>query len=195
MSDPADTQRLVGDVARLGTIALVDLPNATCRVTIGDITTADLPWLAQRAGGTSIWSPPTVGEQCMLICPEGDTDAGVVLLGIFSDANPAPASTDLFLAKFADGAIVSYDPAAHKLTATLPGGGKAAITATGGVAITGDVMITGKLSVSSDAHVGGDASVSGSITASGDVTGQGTSLHTHTHKLVKAGTDTSGPPA
>lgn len=187
MSDPKDIQRLIGDVVRFGVIASVDLAQATCRVAIGDITTTDLPWLTRRAGKTRTWSAPSVGEQCILLCAEGDTEAGIVLPGVFSDAMPAPSSAAVELIQFEDGAVISYDPAAHQLTATLPDGGKAALTATGGVSITGDVTITGKINVSGNATFGADASISGKATAGTDVVGGGISLKNHKHPGVQSG--------
>lgn len=183
MSDPSDIQRLIGDAIRLGTIASVDRASATCTVAIGDLVTDEVPWLAFRAGGTSAWSPPTIGEQCLLLCPEGDTAAGVVLLGLYSDANPAPSSEDLDLVKYADGARIGYDAVNHRLTAILPGGGSARIVAPAGLTFEGPVTIKGPVTIN------------GKVDATGDVTGAGVSLKSHMHSLVRAGTDKSGPPA
>jgi len=182
MSDPADLQRLIGDAIRLGTIASVDRASATCTVEIGDLVTGEVPWLAFRAGGSARWSPPTIGEQCLLLCPEGDTSAGVVLLGIYSDANPAPSSAeDLDLVRYADGAEIAYDARSHTLFAKLPAGGRAEIDAPGGLKITGPVQIVGKVTISDDVDIGGKASVDG------DVVGAGISLGKHTHPGVQAG--------
>lgn len=190
MSTALDPQKLVGDAMRLGTIERVDLAGATCRVRVGEIVTGDIPWLAARAGSVSIWCPPSIGEQCLLLCPEGDEENGVALLGLYSDPNPAPASTDLFLARFADGAELTYDPAAHELRATLPGGGKVEIVAPGGLSIDaqGGVTIKGPVSIE------GDVSIQGTAKASTDVIGGGKSLRDHKHTAVAAGTAVSGPP-
>lgn len=176
MSDPADYQRLIGDLVRFGTVASVDLPSATCRVEVGEIVTGDLPWLAPRAGTTAIWSPPSVGEQCLLLCAEGDMLAGIVLVGIFSDAHPAPGTTARQLVRFPDGAELAYDPDAHALEALLPGGGTARIVAPGGITLVGPVT------------------VEGALTASGDIVGAGVSLQQHKHGQVQAGGAVSGKP-
>lgn len=182
MSDPADQQRLIGDMIRLGTVESVDLAQGTCRVKTGDLVTGDVPWLSLRAGGTRHWSPLTVGEQCVLLCPEGDTLGGLVLSGLFSDANPAPSSEDLDLIAFADGARISYDATAHALTAILPDGATAEITAPGGLTITADVTITGKLSVSE------------TIDADDEITGKGIKLSAHHHKDTQPGAGMTGDP-
>ncbi|MFC3581093.1 phage baseplate assembly protein V [Sphingomonas hylomeconis] len=182
MSDPADSQRLIGDLIRLGTVVSVDLAAGTCRFRTGDIVTGDVPWLAGRSGATRTWSPVSVGEQGMLICPEGDTAAGIVLPGLFSNARPAPASEDIELVEHADGARISYDAAAHALSAILPDGATVTIEANGGLSIKGDVALDGRLSVT------------GTIVADGEITAKGVKLSKHQHLLVKAGTDKSGDP-
>ncbi|CAM8673035.1 phage baseplate assembly protein V [Sphingobium sp.] len=177
MAQNPDPERLTGEILRYGTIASVDLGNATCTVESGDIVTGDLPWVAQRAGAVLAWSPPTVGEQCLLLAPEGDLACGLVIVGLYSDACPAPSSSpDITLLKFPDGAILSYDHAAHALAATLPAGGTVAITADGGVTIDGPLQVNGK------------------VTATEDVVAAGVSLKDHKHGQVQAGTAQSGKP-
>jgi len=171
---PTDPDRLI----RLGTVASVDLAGATCTVNLDSgVVAGPLKWIERRAGATRTWSPPSVGEQVMLICPGGEIGAGLVLRGIFSTAHPAPGNTLAELTEYADGAIISYDPVAHALTVTLPDGGTAAITAPGGVTITGPLHVTGP------------------ITSDADVTGAGTSLHTHHHTGVATGSGVTGAPA
>lgn len=183
MSD-IDPAQITGDVLRLGTIASVDHGAATCTVASGDIITGDLPWIAQRAGHIRHWCPPGIGEQCLLLCPEGDLDAGLVIVGLYSDACPPPSnSADISLVAYPDGAQISYDHAAHKLSAVLPSGGTAEITADGGITVTGDVTITGNVTVS------------GEITASADVIAAGISLKSHKHGGVASGSAQTGAPA
>lgn len=182
MAEQSDNRRLIGNMQRLGTIASVDLAQGTVRVAVGDLLTGDLPWITGRAGGTRLWSPPSVGEQVLLLCPEGDDDSGIVLPGVYSDANPAPADDDAPAIHFADGAVIRYDPAAHQLSATLPDGGIAQITAPGGIKLVGDVEITGKV------HVTGD------VTGDADIKAGSISLKSHKHGQVQAGGAQSGAP-
>lgn len=189
MTTPSDLEQLLGDLLRLGTIAAVDHANATCRVQTGEILTGPLPWLAPRAGGVAVWSPPHVGEQCLLLCPEGDTLAGLVLIGLFSNSFPAPSSDpDRVLVQFPDGALLSYHHANHRLEAMLPSGGTAHIEADGGLTIVGDVTITGNVSIE------GDAAATGTITGETDVVGSGISLKGHKHGGVAAGSAKTGGP-
>lgn len=58
----------------------------------------------------------------------------------------------------------------------------------------GKITIQGNVVLNGDLTQTGSQTVSGSVAASGDVTAEGTSVHTHTHKNVKAGTDNTGVP-
>lgn len=125
-----DLIRRIENLVRVGTVAEVDLEGVRCRVQSGRLTTDWLYWYSIRSGTVSRWSPPTVGEQCIVLSPGGDTVAGLVIYGFSSDANPASgnqASVDS--TSYHDGAVISYDQDSHTLTATLPAGGRAEIEA------------------------------------------------------------------
>lgn len=182
MAASLDPTSLLGAALRLVVVASVDLAAATCRVQDGDIESGDLPWLAPRAGTTRIWSPPSVGEQALLICPEGDILAAVVLPGLFSDAHPAPGAGREERIVFSDGAELAYDPDAHALTALLPAGGTVAIDAPGGITLRGPLRVEG------------DVDLQGKLTATEDVLAAGKSLKGHKHLGVTAGSAVSGAP-
>lgn len=181
--DPRDTQRLIGDLAREGTIASVNLANGTCRVQIADeLTTGDIPWLCSRVGNTSVWSPPSVGEQVLVLAPEADTERAIVIGSLSSDANPHPANDSSTLIEFEDGATISYDPATHALMAYLPADATVLVVARGGLHFTGDLTVDG------------DIRSTGTVTGDTDVVGAGKSLKSHKHTNVQAGGAVSGPP-
>lgn len=194
MSDPADLQRLLGDMLRLGTVLSVDHAEATCRVQIGDLETGDIPWLTGAAGATRIWCPPSVGEQVLVAAPEGDTIAGLVLSGLPSDANPAAGDSDRVIIRFGDEAVISYDPNSHELAATLPPGGSATITADAGIKLVGPVEIQGTLRVSEDVQADAKIRAAGEISSDDDVKAGAISLATHIHDKVQAGTALTGGP-
>lgn len=172
-----DLLRRLENLIRLGTIAAVDHQAARCTVSSGGLRIPNLPWLALRAGASSDWDPPTVGEQCILLSPSGEPSQGVVLVGLYSQQRPAPAnSANLRRRTYPDGAVIDYDHATHALTATLPAGGTAKLTAPGGVTILGDVDITGL------------------VTVSEDVIAAGISLVNHTHGGVDPGPGSTGAP-
>lgn len=182
MDDAAENARIAGDLIRLGVITQVDLAAARCRVAItDDLVTGPIPWLAP-AGELAVWAPPSVGEQVLVLCPDGDIAAGVAVRGIFSDAFPAPAAAGVFHAKMKDGSVISYDPAAHALKAILVAAGVAEIVAPGGITLTGKVTING------------DVTVAGVVTTSGDVKAGSISLQNHKHGGVqRAGGISDGP--
>lgn len=183
MAKSSDLEQMTGEVIQLGSIASVDHADATCTVQLGDIETGPLPWVAQRAGGVRSWSPPTMGEQCVLLCPEGDLQNGLVLVGLYSDAHPAPStSPDIIRLDFPDGAYASYDHAGHAWSISIPAGGTMTIDAPGGVTINGPVQING------------DVTIEGTATASTDLIGGGKSLKGHKHSGVQAGSAQSGAP-
>lgn len=172
-----DLLRRLENLIRLGTIAAVDHQAARCTVKSGGLSIPNLPWLALRAGDSSDWDPPTVGEQCILIAPSGEPAQGVALVGLYSQQRPAPAnSANVRRRTYPDGAVINYDHATHTLSATLPSGGKAQLTAPGGVTILGNVDITG------------------TVTVSADVVASGISLVTHKHGGVQTGSGTTAVP-
>ncbi|MDK4806075.1 MAG: phage baseplate assembly protein V [Novosphingobium aromaticivorans] len=162
---PADISTLI----RLGTVAAVTLSPPRCVVRYGDpesdedCETPPIRWLAMRAGKTRHWSPPSTGEEVVLLCPDGQIGSGVALLGLNNDTAPPPGTTLAELVAYEDGARIGYDPVTHALTALLPEGATATLEAPGGLTIRGDVLIEGTL------------------TARNDVIGGGKSLKGHTH--------------
>ncbi|MES3107409.1 phage baseplate assembly protein V [Sphingomonas aurantiaca] len=182
MADPADIQRLIGDLAREGTVVSVDLDAGTARVQFADdLTTGDIPWLCGRAGKTRVWSPPSAGEQVAVLCPEADTARGIIVGSLSSDRHPHAAQDGSTRIDFADGSWFAYDPASGDLTCLLVTG-KISLTAPGGFRLVGPVTIEG------------DVELKGAMTATDDVVASGKSLKSHTHTGVQAGGAFSGPP-
>ena len=119
MDDIADLIRRLESLIRYGTIAEVQMAPPRVRVKSGGLTSTWLPWFAPRAGTTTEWDPPTVGEQCVLFSPSGNPATGVVLVGLFSDAHPAPSSSpDEHVRDYPDGARITYNHATGALSAT-----------------------------------------------------------------------------
>lgn len=185
---PLDPSTLI----RLGRITEVTLSPPRCKVRFSveddedvgdeDGETPPIRWLASRAGKTRAWSPPSVGEEVVLLSPDGQIGNAVALCGLYNGENGPPGSTLAELLEFEDGAVISYDPVAHALAAVLPAGATALVDAPGGLTIRGPVAIEGAVTVS------------GGIEASGDVTASGVSLKNHKHGGVQGGgAQTSAP--
>ncbi|HWL46295.1 MAG TPA: phage baseplate assembly protein V, partial [Sphingomonadaceae bacterium] len=152
---PDGDARGLGDLIRFGTIASVDLAAARCTVAAGDLITGPIRWIEPRAGATRSWAPPSVGEQVLLICPEGEIAAGVALRGVSCATYPPAGDSARELIVYDDGAVLAYDPEGHALEALLPAGGTVRLVAPGGIAIEGNVAITGDLTISGDATASG----------------------------------------
>lgn len=217
ISDPiqaiSELMRLVHNMVRVGTIHSVDHGGpgkpARVRVKVGELLTDWRPYHESRAGGTSTWNPPTVGEQATVLSPSGDLSAAVVLVGLNSTGQPAPSNDpDKTVTRYADGAEIEYDHAAHALRATLPGGGTAVLTVPVSVTIdTEQVTITGNCLVKKTlVYQGGmlgsgkaegassTAEIQGVIRVTEDVIAGGVSVAGHAHDRVQPGDGASGKP-
>jgi phage baseplate assembly protein V len=89
----------------------------------GEALTGWLPWATWAAGRLRVWSPPTKGEQCLVLAPSGDLAQAVAVPAVFQQrgAFPAPASDpNLTLLKWDDEAYISYQCQAHELTVYVP---------------------------------------------------------------------------
>jgi len=158
-----DIPGLLGDLIRFGTVETVN-DDGTAIVRSGKIVSPPLPW-PERAGNFRTWFPPSVGEQVILICPEGDIAGGFILPGLFCAAYPKLGTGENPQLHGPDGLII-----------TLTGDGLR-IVAPGGLTIEGDVTVTG------------------TVTASEDVIGGDISLKSHKHGGVQAGGAQTGGPA
>ncbi|MDD5175749.1 MAG: phage baseplate assembly protein V [Sterolibacterium sp.] len=215
--DIAELSRRLENLIRIGTVAEVDLAARRVRVDTGSLLTDWLKWKTARAGTTRTWSPPTVGEQVMILSPSGELANGIVTPSIFCDDLDAPSGDgDLHVAEFPDGARIAYDHAGGALTAT--GIQTALIQAAVSVTLdTPSTHCTGDLHVDGDVQVDGTATVddlltygngiagtggannnviTGSLTqTSGTLSSNGIVLDSHHHTGVQPGSGNTGGPA
>lgn len=148
---PLELLRRLENILRAGTIHAVDHGGARVRVASGELVSNWLPWFERRAGNVRSWCPPSVGEQCMVLSPGGDLASGMVLVGVNSDAHPAPSdSPTLHRVEFPDGAVIDYDHASHTLTITAQD-----LIINGAVAISGPSLTHNGTNVGSSHHHGG----------------------------------------
>ena len=206
----ADANRRLENIVRFGTIKTINPSKPIPRVIVnlGDIETPEIRCLNIRSGDDATWDMPSINEECVVISPCGDIGpTSFVLYGFYNDDHPAP-SDDLNkkIRMFADGCVIAYDVSAHHLSAVLPSGGPAVLTADGGVTVNGDTTINGNLQVNGSTAmtgnntVGGSQLVQGSSHSSGqfsteaDVTAGNISLKNHKTSGVQPGSGTSGGP-
>lgn len=184
----ADINRRLENLIRFGTIKTVNpsKPIPLVTVDLDDIVTPEIRFFNARSGDDSNWDPPSLDEEVMVISPCGDIGpTSVVFYGLYNNEHPAP-SDDLNqkIRVFADGCVIAYDISAHQLSAILPSGGKAIVTADGGITVNGDTTINGNL------HINGSTAMTGNNTVGGSQLVQGSSHSTgafSTEADVKAG--------
>ena len=170
MEDEEDINGLIGQLIRKGVIKSVDLGAGFAVMEVGEIVSPPLPWVEAYAGSFRSWSPPSEGEQAILLCPEGDIEGGIILRGLTSDQFPKAGDTADHSIHGAEGLIFTLTPAGLQ------------IVAPDDVTIEGNVTITG------------DLGVIGNVAATEDVTASGISLKNHTHSGVQSGAASTGGP-
>jgi len=131
----------------------------------GDATeTGWLPiWSPWIGNGWGLFSPPNVGDQVLVLFPNGDDQIGIVIGGIFSDVDkPLPVPAKEFWLQHSGGAFLKFT-----------NDGKVSLNAPQGFFVTGDTTITGKL------HATGAVTLDSTLGVSG--------------KTMAAEIDSSGP--
>ncbi|WP_447045337.1 phage baseplate assembly protein V [Vreelandella sp. H-I2] len=183
MNNVAELLRLIENVIRLGAIAQVDHDAARVRVKSGALLTAWVPWITARAGTTRDWNPPTVGEQCVLFSPGGDTANAFAMPSLFQLSAPPPSNDPGVISRlFPDSALFEYDHANSVLRINLPG--SIEINAPGGTQWVGNINHQGDMQrEGSDIQTGGSKSHNGKNVGS-----------THNHGgISRGGSNTDGP--
>lgn len=178
----ADLERRVSSGLQYGTVSSVDPAAGTVRIVLasgpaGDVISGPIPY-AQTAGAVKIHSPPSEGQQMMVMSPGGDIRQAIAMPMTFSNAEASPgAAGDTHVLTFGD------------LVMTMQGG--SLILAIGGMTAAFDgaqVIFT----------VGGVAttiSASGFSVDGGQVRHNGTDIgSTHTHGGVNRGDSNTNAP-
>lgn len=206
MNDVAELFRLISNIVRIGTVFAVDLKSrpAKVRVSSGDLESNWLPWLELRAGRTRTWNPLTVGEQVIVLCPDGDPAGGVVLAGLNSEAIPAPSDSEAeHVTDYPDGARITYDHHTGKLTAVgiksaFVDASETATLKSPDITLDGNVTVTGLLTyqagMAGKNGKGNATTVEGNIIhINGDLSSNGVVLHTHRHRTQGLDAPTTEP--
>ncbi|TVZ39380.1 phage baseplate assembly protein V [Alteromonadaceae bacterium 2753L.S.0a.02] len=203
MTNFAEVLRLLSNIVRFGLVSEIDHSTARVRVQTGENLTDWLPWLTLRAAQVNTWNPPEVGEQVLLLSPQGELNQGVALTGLYSDQVPAPRKNgDEIHTVYPDGTFSTYNHAQNKLTIEIKGAAELTVTGDVNALVNGNVTAT--VDGDTTAEIGGDlsATVNGKLTAdapqialnggAGVVTGNHIcpytgSPHPHVSSTVKAG--------
>lgn len=200
----AEDQRKTANLIKQGNIAESD-PAGRVRVRIGNLLTDWLPYFVPFAGGVSVHRPPSVGENCLVLSPSGETANGLVLCGLMSDQFPQPSnSADETLIRFPDGAAVCYNHTDGSLAASgiqtvvLQAAQSVRIDCpqssfTGALTVGG--LLTYQAGMAGSNGAGGSTTINGNITHSGGtLSSNGVVLDTHTHQGVTPGGGHTGEP-
>lgn len=186
----SETFRESAATLRFGIVTAVDAATHRVRVRLPDLDDLEtywLPVLAARTHRDRFEHLYDVGDHvAVLLDPRGED--GVVLGALYSARDPAPGGgADITAARFADGTVVEYHRAAHRLLLSVRG--HIQIVADGPVAVTApsvtidspQVMVTGRLIVGDGIAVSGNVSVQGNIDASGSIMDAGGNSNHHSH--------------
>jgi len=139
MMHPPETDRRLSNLVHYGTVESADYAKARLRVRIGPNVTGWIPWSASRAGGDRSWHPPEVGEQVVLVAPNGDLNQACVIGAVYQDKHPAPAGdATVSRLEWEDGAWLEYDREAHGYSLDVPAGGKITLRCGASVLEIGD---------------------------------------------------------
>ncbi len=181
-----ELHRRLANLVMLGKVVEADYGHVIpkLKVNIGELQTAWLPMLTQRAGNDVSWWPLEVGEQVVVLSPSGDLTQGVVLGAINQKSVPAIADhNSVHRMIYADGAVIEYDRETHQLNAVLPDGATTELVSDGGVTIIGDVIVTGNIKATGEV-----IDHTRSMKADRDI------YNSHTHSGVKTGPGTTAVP-
>lgn len=85
-----ELERRQSNILRAGHVVAVDPVALVCRWSDGELTTGWVRWLTRRAGRDRDWWCPSIGEQALLLSPDGEPNQGWVLPAGYTDAHPAP---------------------------------------------------------------------------------------------------------
>lgn len=125
----AEFDRRLSSLMQAGTIEAVDYLSRRCRVRVDDWVSAWMPWASLGAGKVRHWRPPSRGEQALLLCPSGESSAGWVLPGFYTDQHQGNDDREEITAQdWPDGAREEYDHQASQYRLTIPPAGKIVIS-------------------------------------------------------------------
>lgn len=137
-----ELERRMSRLVQVGTVVDVDYPARRVRVTIGERDSAWLRFATQRAGADRTWWPPVVGEQVMVFAPNGDAVSAVVGDSLYQDESAAPASSgSICRTIMGDGAMITYDRDANRLSVDLPGDAEIDIRGDATINVTGSAKL------------------------------------------------------
>lgn len=199
----AEHNRQIANLIKQGTIAECDPAACRVRVQHGGLTTDWLPYFVAAAGGVSVHRPPSVGENCLLLSPSGETANGVVLCGLASSQYPSPSgSPDETVMICPDGARFEYNHATGRLNISgiktvVVQAAQSMVFDTPQATFTGTATVQGlftyRAGMAGSNGAGSTTTISGSLKhTGGELSSNGVVLHSHIHPETN-GSQTGAP--
>ncbi len=177
----SELTRKISNIIRIGQIAKVDYSKAKATVKMGAIETDYLPWITSRAGKTKKWEPLSIGEQVVILAPDGELNRGIILPSLYRNIYPAPqTSENQNTIIFPDGSKIEYDTTTNSLSLDIKGnlnivvGGNFNLTAK-------QTQISAQTTIEGDLTTTGDVNLSGGGAAIARV-GDSVSVDANTHQ-------------
>lgn len=205
----AQIDRILANLVRFGRVKNVDYDAAECTIDFDGELVDGVEWLKDRAGDDRTWTAPSIDEYVVVLSASGDLSQGVILGALAQSKFPNAGNDENPSTIYSDGTVIKYDKAAHVLTVDCSASksivnvlcDQAQVVAETSILFdTPDGTFTGNLKVQKNIEVGGSLDVTGDSKMSGNAEFTGQSVKhggkeigsSHTHKLVKSGTDDSG---
>lgn len=205
--DLAELTRRLANLIRIGTVEQVDYDAKTLRVVMGEIRTGWITWGTDSAEGDLDWSPYEVGEQVMMLAPNGELSSAVVVCALNRNDAPPPANAaHIHYRKFKDGAEFEYNRQSQTLrvegvaNVLIRGSNEtkvvcttARVEASDSVTLdTPETNCTGTLNVTGDTNVKGNVNCDKTVHAKVDCISDTVSGKNHIHQ--PGGRKQTGPP-
>ena len=145
-----ELERRMANMISFGKIYELDLESATCKVQVGEIKTASIPWLTQRAlASQSFWWSPKIDEQVMVLSPSGDYTQAIAVPAIYQkEARPKSTDDKSLIITMGQSQFEMKTDGSINITAP-----KGTNINTASVIVTGDV-IAGGISLKNHVHGG-----------------------------------------
>jgi phage baseplate assembly protein V len=109
----SEMNRRLLQIVRIGVIQEIDYNKAKARVKIGDNTTGWRPWISLAKA----WIPPAVGDQVVVLSPNGDFEQGVLLPALYHSKAKAPSNEENEIKfRLSESSSICFDSDLEKLT-------------------------------------------------------------------------------
>jgi phage baseplate assembly protein V len=112
----SEMNRRLLQIVRIGIIQEIDYTKAKARVKVGDNVTGLRPWVSLAKA----WIPPAVGDQVVVLSPNGDFEQGILLPALYHSKSKSPSNKENELKiKLSENSSVCFDSDLENLTVKI----------------------------------------------------------------------------